>query len=137
LYVRTLSTPHASLDCKQAFPTLTALQNKLNQDIYIVVHSFPLPFHRNAFPLAQATAFVDAQNSSKTWQWIQYVFDQQDLLTNAATADKSPQQLVKTWSSWAANLGIDEESFILGMEPGNEFDRATRSSWRFSETRTS
>lgn len=73
--------------------------------IRYVYRNFPLPFHQNAFPAAEAALCAGDQNAY--WQYHDVLFDNQPLLNNqtGAVLDQA------VYNQFAADLGLDVTIF--------------------------
>jgi 2-hydroxychromene-2-carboxylate isomerase len=99
-------------------------------------HAFPLPYHRNAFLVAQAGLIVEKEKDEDAWfEWLELMFANQNqfgtMETNNVTGDDVVQQLAK----YASSFGIDTTFFMNGMKYGSEFDSDARIEWKYATTR--
>jgi len=82
-----------------------ALMAAYPDKIRFVYRNFPLSFHQNAFPSAEAALCAGDQEAY--WEFHGLLFDKQDLLNNqAGTVIDQP-----TYNQFAADLGLDTASF--------------------------
>jgi hypothetical protein len=67
-------------DSKAAYPALQDVAANLSSNIFLLrFHQFPLPYHRNAFPIAQASETIThALGKDKFTLWMETVYKVQD-----------------------------------------------------------
>ncbi|CAK4078015.1 unnamed protein product [Aphanomyces euteiches] len=121
---------------KAAYPALKKLGNAFHgKDFRLTFQVLPLPFHRNAFIAAQsAVTLVHAAGADAFVPWLETIYINQDKLSNAATKDVTPTQLIKQLASWATTAfpTVSLVEFTKHMQPGSEMDEKTRQLFRYS-----
>jgi len=83
--------------CGMSYPVVKALQQKYGNNLRFVYKHFPLPFHPNAEPAAEASECAGEQ--SKFWEYHDKLFENQDSLSNA------------NYKKWAGELGLKQAQF--------------------------
>jgi len=70
--------------CTRVEPTVKQIEEKYGDKVKIVWRNYPLPFHANAMPAAEASAEVFAQGGAdKFWKYHGILFQNQQALTRA------------------------------------------------------
>jgi protein-disulfide isomerase len=88
--------------CKRVEPTLAALHKQYGKKLRIVWKNFPLPFHPNAAPAAEAALAADAQG--KFWPMHDLLFENSPALERADL------------EKYAAKLGLDLVRFKADLD---------------------
>lgn len=70
--------------CARAAKTVTDIKKKYGSKVNIAFRHFPLSFHRQARPAAEASMCVHEQGEPKFWKFHDLVFDNQKELDNAS-----------------------------------------------------
>jgi len=125
-------------DCAGAWPNIKDVVNYYNSNashIRFLLHTFPLPYHHNAFYAAQGTHIVNAVNSKLLWQYVDAMFLHQDKFWDGATADDSSNQVQSAMAATVQDaIGFDQNDFIQGL--GNAtLNMDTRISWKYGCSR--
>lgn len=77
-------------DSRDAWPPLKeAINHYSGSQISLVVHTFPLPYHDNAYLCSRALHIVDQLNISATYKLLEAFFQQQDNFSGKATSNSS------------------------------------------------
>jgi protein-disulfide isomerase len=87
--------------CSRVEPTLKQLEDKYKGKIRFVWKNYPLPFHNNAQPAAEAAMAADAQG--KFWEMHDKLFANQQAL-DRATFEKHAQELGLNMNKFKADL---------------------------------
>jgi protein-disulfide isomerase len=82
--------------CKRAEPTVKQVLDTYKDKVRLVYRHYPLPFHQNAKPAAQASACANAQG--KFWEYHEKVFT-------------APSLAKDTLKSLAGQTGLDQAKF--------------------------
>ncbi|MBM3126724.1 MAG: DsbA family protein [Chloroflexi bacterium] len=82
-----------------------ALMQAYPDQIRFVYRNFPLSFHQNAFPAAEAALCAGDQDAY--WEYHAVLFDNQDALNNQAGTVLEQS----TYSQYASDLGLDAAAF--------------------------
>ena len=125
--------------CKLAWPNLKQVMNNYTDaQLAVVMHTFPLPYHHNAFYTAQGAHYL-AQNSTRgridtvVMEYTELVFKYQEEFNDAETEKLSPADVKQTLGSLVQdNMGIASGPFVSGIQSGGEADGSTRTSWKFA-----
>lgn len=127
-------------DSKASNPTVNQLLSEYPQDSFsLVVHLFPLPYHRNAFYASQAANVIRhySPRTGLVFDWFDAYFAAQDNFTNAVTSHLSSDQVMLKMSSLAEeSIGVPKHLVYMGLQYGNEFDEDTRVAWKYGCSRT-
>jgi 2-hydroxychromene-2-carboxylate isomerase len=127
---------HQCPDSKASWPVVQQVAQAYPNQVYVIVHMFPLPYHHNAFYATQAGLAIQAKTNASNWfKWLDVYFKNQDLFTNDATQDMTPNQVIASMAKLAVPLGISSQDFINGMTYGNDFDAQSRIEWKYATTR--
>jgi hypothetical protein len=110
----------------------------------ITVHTFPLPYHNNAFRAAQAGHFarhVDFHGSGFFFEWMSTIFRAQETFGNSAIANMTEPEVIRAMAKIAAAPGpggagpwTTVEEFTAGMSD-SALNGATRASWKYGCSR--
>jgi protein-disulfide isomerase len=94
--------------CSRVIPTLDQLMKEYGDKVQIVWRDYPLPFHQNAQPAAQAAREVFVQKGDKAfWAYHDLLFQNQQALSRA-DLEKYAEQVG----------GIDMKSFKAALDSG-------------------
>lgn len=85
--------------------TYRALLDSYPDKIRFIYRNFPLPFHQNAVPGAQAALCAGEQNAY--WQYHDKLFAEQSVMNNTAGTVVD----TVTYTQWAKDLGLDATAF--------------------------
>ncbi|XP_022079227.1 uncharacterized protein LOC110973070 [Acanthaster planci] len=84
-------------DCKQAWPTFQKVAAFYsNASISVLSFEailFPLPFHRAAFPAAQASYILRLLREAAAYPWFDYIFEHQSKYYNGATLNLTQSEI--------------------------------------------
>ncbi len=121
------------------WPVLTKkfdIQN--NQTLRFTVHDLPLNYHRNAFIVHQGLKIIrdHAKNSSDVWTYINLVFTNQSLFSNANTTNMTYTQ-IKTLLATLVTTAMPQYKniFFNGLVYGNDYHEETSISWSHAISR--
>jgi protein-disulfide isomerase len=87
--------------CSRVEPTLKQIEEKYKGKVRFVWKNYPLPFHQNAMPAAEAAMAADAQG--KFWEMHDKLFANQQSL-DRATFEKHAQELGLNMDKFKADL---------------------------------
>jgi len=87
--------------CKRVEPTLTQLEKEYQGKVHMVWKNYPLPFHQNAEPAAEASMAANAQG--KFWPMHDKLFENQTAL-DRPSLEKYAQDLGLNMSKFKADL---------------------------------
>lgn len=132
-------------DCKAAWPTVKNVMAAYNESVVLRVHTFPLPYHQNAFIVNQGAHVVanltassrDGEADYAFFKYLEMAFKFQNMFLNAETADKSPNVVISDLANLAEKeLGdaypeVTADAMVAGLANG-DLNEATRVSWKYS-----
>lgn len=119
----------------QQWPVMQRVAEQYGRDrINVVVHIFPLPYHRNAFIAAQGGRVVRAHGPSLFPRYVDVLFAHQDAFLDAARNMTEPQVL-RALADVVREAGLmAPDLFLRGMADA-DLNWATRVDWKFACTR--
>jgi protein-disulfide isomerase len=88
--------------CSMAAQTTTKIKEKYGDRVRIVFRQFPLGFHQNALPAAEASLAANAQG--KFWQMHDIMFENQKALDRASL------------ETYAQQIGLDVDAFKAALD---------------------
>jgi len=125
-------------DCKASWPTVLQVIQAYGTKIHFRIHTFPLPYHTNAFVVAQGLhviANATNRNLDAIYQFATKVFDNQEMWYNAATANITILQVVDSLATFAAQTGlVTKDKFLAGIASA-DINYETRISWKYTCSR--
>jgi len=124
--------------CQAAWPTALQVIQFYGTRIHFRIHTFPLPYHTNAFVAAQGLhviANVTMRNLDKIYQYATYVFKDQAMWYNAATSKMTMPEVVDSFGTYVEKMGlIPKDKFMMGMM-SDDINDETRISWKYTCSR--
>jgi len=124
-------------DCRDSFPTMLKLADKYGKDVIrLSTHSFPLPYHRNAYLAATGSqAIVNGyENDMSFYTWAKGVFENQEKFGNDVTKDMTVDDIISLFGKVANDVNLNENLITRGLKDTN-IDGQVRVSWKYSCTR--
>lgn len=123
-------------DCKAAWPVMKELMQRYGKDtLGFTLHTFPLPYHHNAFYANQGVHVVAQNRSDLIWNYVDMMFAQQDSFGNAVTVDKTPTEVMATMGTLTqTEIGFAAAAFVMGLNT-RALDLKTRTSWKYACSR--
>lgn len=127
-------------DCASDWPIMNALSaHYSSEQLAIIFHLFPLPYHTYAFSVAQGANVIASLNASSAaqWAWANALFSgAQQNFWNDVVSNDSSTQVVQQAAALAAQTvdGVSAAAFINGMQDPN-LNEATRISWKYGCSR--
>jgi 2-hydroxychromene-2-carboxylate isomerase len=127
-------------DSKATWPHVKDVANHYGpQNVELLVHLFPLPYHQNAFYLSRATYVVHyLTKGNRTFDWIDKVLlNKSSELTDGPFHDKSDADLLTMMSEWVSEMGLNKTAFLglADRRVRNDFEVYTRRMWKMACTR--
>ncbi|KAK1348060.1 T-kininogen 2 light chain like [Heracleum sosnowskyi] len=124
-------------DSRDAWPPLKqAVHHYTQASVSLIVHTFPLPYHDNAFVTSRALHIVNNINSSATYNLLEIFFNDQERFYNAQTLNNSRASVVNQVTQVAAKaVGKTHLSAIRTGFLDRKTDLATRSSFKYGCSR--
>ncbi|KAK6131317.1 hypothetical protein DH2020_034946 [Rehmannia glutinosa] len=119
-------------DSRDSWPPLKKALNQYGSRVTLVVHTFPLPYHDNAFATSRALHIVNNLNTNATYHLLEAFFEQQDQFYNKATFNLSRAAVVDQIVKFATKaLGNSYRSAIESGFTDTKTDHATRVGFKF------
>jgi len=127
---------HLCPDSKAAWTTIQQVLAHYGSQMSLIIHMFPLPYHRNAFYSTQAGLVVQNAKGGAAWfKYLDLVFQNQDQYSTYGTVNMTGTQIIASLGQLAAQLGVSSSTFNQGMQYGSDFDAAARINWKYATTR--
>ena len=125
-------------DCKGSWPTVLQVIQAYGTRIHFRIHTFPLPYHTNAFVAAQGlhvVANITNRNLDAIYQYATKVFENQQIWYNEATKSMTMTRIIDSVATFAANTSlVSKDKFMVGMMDEN-INEQTRVSWKYGCSR--
>mmetsp|Transcript_608 Transcript_608/g.2216 ORF Transcript_608/g.2216 Transcript_608/m.2216 type:complete len:271 (-) Transcript_608:160-972(-) len=125
--------------CKVAWPTLKQVMNYYGEEqLAVTMHTFPLPYHHNAFFAAQGAQYLGQNNTRGevnriVQQYTELIFQNQEMFDDASTDMLSAAEVKSMFGSLVQqNMGVPSAPFVDALSHGAPADQATRTSWKFA-----
>ncbi|ESO97751.1 hypothetical protein LOTGIDRAFT_152844 [Lottia gigantea] len=124
-------------DSKQAFPTLLQLADHYGATkLQLKMHIFPLPYHRNSWIASKGAHIIAAlTKGNETFEWMDTLYNNYDLLTNDATQEYSQTKMISFFAKLVVKLGIDPKTFVTQVLHDRSKEDDTRIAWKYACTR--
>lgn len=120
---------------KANWPILKEVVAHYNDAVKVVVHTFPLPYHPQAFRVAQASRVVvnaTDNNRSKFFDFMELIYANQEDFGTKPTLTESGVDVIDGLAELVASnadLGVDADAFKKGMN-SSDLNMATRADWK-------
>jgi protein-disulfide isomerase len=125
-------------DCKAAWPTVLQVIAAYGTRIHFRIHTFPLPYHTNAFVVSQGlhvVANATNRNLDSIFQYATKIFENQQMWYNDATKTMTMPQVVDSLASFVDKTGlVTKDKFSAGMA-SDDLNDETRISWKYACSR--
>eukprot|EP00250_Pteridium_aquilinum_P035302 c9100_g1_i1 orf=146-844(+) len=127
-------------DSAYAWPVVKKIAQYYQDDLILIVHPFPLPYHHNAFFACRAMHIINTLNSSLTYPLLELFFANQDSFSTSQTLQETPSSVVERIVELAVDnlneLGSSdfESQFKAGFSD-TRMDLVTRISFKFGCSR--
>ena len=120
-------------DSKAAWPVMQELVKEWGEDnLGVILHLFPLPYHHNGFLAAQSVALAEKIKPGTFTQMVDTLFTNQLTFWDNHSMDKTEKQIIELLCGYAKPLGIDpvsmEQEFKIINNPLN---MSVRQLWKF------
>lgn len=124
-------------DCKAAWPNVKQVADYYGPEkLTVRVHTLPLPYHRQAFPAAQAATAIGAQKESDFFVWLEAVFNVQDKFYNANSMNMSANDVNSAYALLASKtLAIDVAKVNDWLSLTSSYNEDARVSWKYAAFR--
>jgi len=124
--------------CKASWPTVLQVIQAYGKRIHFRIHTFPLPYHTNAFVASQGlhvVANVTNRNLDAIYQYATKVFANQETWYNDATATMTMPQVIDSLATFVDKTGlVTKAKFLAGMA-SLDINYETRVSWKYACSR--
>jgi 2-hydroxychromene-2-carboxylate isomerase len=127
-------------DSQAAWPTIKQLLAHYPNNLYFLLHTFPLPYHTNSFIANQGLHVIDhytQHNRTALLQYTDLLFSShQSDYSNAATLNQTIHSVIQSLAQLQATAGIiPAKSFLAGIANG-DINEETRVSWKYTCSRS-
>jgi len=127
-------------DCAAAWPNIKQVLSYYNQpntasNLRFYLHTFPLPYHRNAYLAAQGLHVIGDEASASTWEYVDLMFDNQAQFWNDATAEDTTNQVIGDMGTLVQKgINFPINAWTAGLN-NDSYDGLTRISWKYGCSR--
>jgi len=127
-------------DCAQAWPNIMDVVNYYDAPgketkMRFTMHTFPLPYHHNAFYAAQGAHAVNAVKPSAFWMYVDSMFSGQAAFWDGATFNQAASLVQSNLADFVASQSIiSRNDFLNGLNNATLNDN-TRISWKYGCSR--
>ena len=125
-------------DSAASWPTVKKVIAAYPEQLYFLLHTFPLPYHTNSFIANQGLHVIDRaaqHNASALLQYTDLLFSIQQRFYNAATADKTITQVIAALASAVETAGLlSSAAFVKGIADSG-INEEQRVSWKYGCSR--
>lgn len=119
-------------DSRDSWPPLKKVVDEYASRVSLVVHTFPLPYHDNAFATSRALHITNKLNNSATYHVLEAFFHHQEQFYGKATFNKSRDVVVDQIAEFTAKaLGSSSYSAIKSGFNNTNTDHATRVAFKY------
>ncbi|KAL8514814.1 hypothetical protein ACS0TY_013777 [Phlomoides rotata] len=119
-------------DSRDSWPPLKDALKQYGSRVRLVVHTFPLPYHDNAFATSRALHITNNLNSSSTFHVLEAFFHHQELFYRKATFNKTRAAVIDQIVDFTAKaLGPSYHSEIKSGFNDTKTDIATRVAFKY------
>ncbi|GFP97733.1 hypothetical protein PHJA_001917400 [Phtheirospermum japonicum] len=119
-------------DSRDSWPPLKKALQKYGSRVSLAVHTFPLPYHDNAFATSRALHIVNELNSSTTYPLLEAFFKKQEKFYRKATFNLSRATVIDRIVKFSAKaIGKSYRSAIASGFNDTTTDHATRVGFKF------
>jgi hypothetical protein len=115
------------------------VQEFYGDQMQFVMHTFPLPYHRNAFLVAQGANVVkNISGTTNVFNYMNQMFKVQNQFSTSATANFTMNKVINMIGNAAVDAGVidSKKQMVDGLAYGNQFDSDTRTSWKYGCSRS-
>ncbi|KAL7117585.1 hypothetical protein ACP275_03G080300 [Erythranthe tilingii] len=119
-------------DSRDSWPPLKKALHHYGGTVTLVLHTFPLPYHDNAFATSRALHIVNTLNASATYDLLEAFFEEQEKFYGKATFNMSKAGVVDHIVEFTANeIGKSYLSAIKSGFTNTKTDHSTRVSFKY------
>jgi len=127
-------------DCAGAWPNIKDVVNHYNPSpndskMRFILHTFPLPYHHNAFYASQGAHVVNAGAQPLFWKYVDALFENQATFWDDATSGTTPDDLKASMATVVESaIGFNHGQFLNGLA-NDTLNMDTRISWKYGCSR--
>ncbi|KAI3776505.1 hypothetical protein L1987_46290 [Smallanthus sonchifolius] len=124
-------------DSRDSWPPLKQAVDHYGPSLVsLIVHTFPLPYHDNAFVTSRALHIVNELNASATYRLLNAFFEHQERFYNAQTLNMSREAVLDQVIGFASSaLGNSMQSAIKSGFKDSKTGTKTRVSFKYGCSR--
>jgi protein-disulfide isomerase len=128
-------------DCKQAWPTFEKVAEYYNNGSTVQVSFetiiFPLPYHRAAFPAAQASYILRLLKGAAAYKWFDYIFDHQNKYYNGVILNTKQSEIYTMLAEdIAAATGVSKSDILAHFKESDPSREEAIVMWKYACFRT-
>lgn len=122
-------------DSRDAWPIVTQVSKHYQDDVSLLVHVFPLPYHRYSFSASQViVGLYERFGTHLFFAYLEALFPQQINFSNEATFNITPTAVYDIFAQVGPQVGVST-GVIRDMLSSASADSDTRTSWKYGTTR--
>ncbi|KAG8377971.1 hypothetical protein BUALT_Bualt08G0089300 [Buddleja alternifolia] len=119
-------------DTRDSWPSLKKALHQYGSRVSLVVHTFPLPYHDNAFISSRALHIVNKLNTSATYDLLEAFFKHQERFYRKATFNMSRAAVLDQTVKFVTEaVGSSYHSAIKSGFNDSKTDHATRVAFKY------
>ncbi|CAO2833765.1 unnamed protein product [Amaranthus hypochondriacus] len=122
-------------DSRDAWPPLKHVLQHYGNNVSLIVHPFPLPYHDNAYATSRALHIVDELNSSETYPLWESFFKYQEQFYNKETSNLTRVETVDLIAKFVAKSVDTHYSAVKSGFDDRNTDLKTRVSFKYGCSR--
>ncbi|KAI5080727.1 hypothetical protein GOP47_0003910 [Adiantum capillus-veneris] len=127
-------------DGADAWPVVKKIAQHYQDDLLLIVHPFPLPYHHNAFFACRALHIINNLNSTLTYPLLELFFENQNSFSTSQTLEEAPSSVIEriielTVDNFKELVFSDFESQFTAGFSDSRMDLITRISFKFGCSR--
>jgi len=125
-------------DCQATWPIVQQVIQAYGTKIHFRFHTFPLPYHTNAFLVSQSIHVVanyTNRNTNAIYEYTTKIFEGQDQFYNGATINLTMPQVAEKLATFAAQTSIIPKDKLLDGLASDDLNFETRVSWKYTCSR--
>ena len=125
-------------DSKAAWPIVKSVIAAYPSQLYLLLHTFPLPYHTNSFIANQGLHVIDhssQHNRTALTAFTDLMFSIQSEFYNAATVDSTITEVIAGMAAATEKAGLlSAKAFTAGIA-NSDINEETRISWKYTCSR--
>ncbi|KAL2468210.1 Thioredoxin superfamily protein [Forsythia ovata] len=123
-------------DSRDSWPGLKQTLQHYGSRVTLLVHTFPLPYHDNAFVSSRALHIINKLNTSATYGLLEEFFQHQEKFYGVATVNMSRANVNEKIINFVTKaVGTSYYSAIRSGFTNSKTDRATRIAFKYGCSR--